>query len=176
MNQSLPLAGNLTDFYLSEILKHLQSIRATGALTIEQDVKSRGNQVPLRDKQVKSIYLKEGQIVFAASNLEQDRLGEMLLKAGKLSPQQYEKSVEVLKATGKRQGAILVELGFLTPKGLFEGLKYQILEILYSLFLWTEGRYRFATGELPRQVITLEIELVTLLTETIKRIEQNQTA
>jgi hypothetical protein len=164
MDQNLPLAGNLTEVYLSEILQHLQSIRATGSLSLE------------RDNQVKSIHLKEGQIVFASSNLEQDRLGEMLLKAGKLSSEQYHKSVEVLKATGKRQGAVLVELGFLTPKELFEGLKYQVLEILYSLFLWTEGRYRFITGELPKHVIPLEIELLTLLTETIKRIEQDKTA
>jgi hypothetical protein len=164
MDQNFPLTGNLTEVYLSEILKQLQSIRATGALTIE------------RAKQIKSIYFKDGQIVFASSNLEEDRLGETLLKAGKLSHEQYEKSVEALKATGKRQGAVLVELGFLTPKGLFEGLKYQVLEILYSLFLWTEGSFRFVTCDLPRQVIPLEIELVTLLTEAIKRVEQSQAA
>jgi len=163
-DHGFPLTGNLTAVYLSEILKHLQSIRATGALNIEQN------------KQVKSIYFKEGQFVFASSSIEQDRLGEMLLKAGKLSREQYEKSVAVLKDTGKRQGAVLVELGFLTPKGLFEGLKYQVLEILYSIFLWTGGHYQFVTCELPRQVIPLEIELVTLLTEAIKRIEQNQPA
>ena len=176
MNQGLPLTGNLNEVYLSEILEHLQSIRATGILTLEQNVKSRGDYVSLRNKQVKAIYLKDGQIVFASSNLERDRLGDMLLKAGKLSYQQHEESVKILKTTGKRLGAVLVEIGFLTPKGLFEGLKYQVLEILYSLFLWKEGRYRFAAGELPRQVIPLEIELVTLLTEAIKRIEQDQTA
>lgn len=164
MNQNLPLTENLDKVYLSEILEHLQSTRATGILTLEQD------------NRVKSIYLKEGQIVFASSNLEADRLGEMLLRAGKLSYQQHEGSVKMLKTTGKRLGAVLVELGFLTPKGLFEGLKYQVLEILYSLFLWKEGRYRFAPGELPRQVIPLEIELLTLITEAIKRIEQDQTA
>ena len=164
MDQNLPLNGNLNDVYLSEVLKQLQSAKATGALALEQT------------DQAKSIYLKEGQIVFASSNLEDDRLGEMLLKAGKLTREQYEKSVAALKATGKRQGAVLVELGFLTPKELFEGLKYQVLEIIYGLFLWTEGRYRFVEGNLPRQVIPLEIDLTTLLTETIKRIEQNQPA
>jgi hypothetical protein len=164
MSQDPLLTGNLNAIYLSQILQHLQSIRATGVLTVEHD------------SQVKSIHLKEGQIVFASSNLEQDRLGEMLLKAGKLTRQQYAQSVEVLKATGKRQGAVLVELGFLTPKELFDGLKYQILEILYSLFLLTEGGYRFVAGELPRHVIPLEIELLTFLTEAIKRIEHNQIA
>jgi len=164
MDQGPMVTGNLNEVDLSEILQHLQSIRATGGLTLEQG------------DQVKSIHLKEGQIVFASSNLERDRLGETLLKAGKLSNQQYEQSVVVLKATGKRQGAVLVELGFLTPKELFEGLKYQVLEILYSLFLWTEGRYRFIAGELPRNVIPLEIELLTFLTETIKRIEQEKPA
>ena len=164
MNQNLPLTGNLNEVYLSEILGHLQSIQTTGTLTIEQD------------HQVKSIYLKDGQIVFASSNLEQDRLGETLLKSGKVSHQQYEKSVEVLKKTGKRQGAVLVELGFLTPKELFEGLKYQVLEILYSLFLWKEGRYSFVTGELPTRIIPVRIDLVELISEAIKRINEDQAA
>ncbi len=176
MNQDPPLTGNLNEVYLSEILEHLQSIQATGILTLEQDVKSRGDYVPLRDNRVKSIYLKEGQIVFASSNLEQDRLGEMLLKAGKLSHQQYEQSVEVLKTTGKRQGAVLVELGFLTPKELFEGLKYQVLEILYSLFLWKEGRYWFVAGELPLRIIPVHIDPVVLISEAIKRINEDQAA
>jgi len=164
MKPNLPLTGSLNDVYLSEILEQLHSTRATGMLTLEQ-----GNLV-------KSIYLKDGQIVFTSSNLETDRLGEMLLRAGKLSYQQHEESIKMLKTTGKRLGAVLVELGFLTPKELFEGLKYQVQEILYSLFLWKEGRYRFTPGELPRHVIPLEIEILTLITEAIKRIEQDQTA
>ena len=164
MDQDLPLTGNLNELYLSEILEHLQSSGATGILTLEQN------------NQIKLIYLKEGHTVFASSNLEADRLGEMLLKAGKLSRQQFEQSVVILKTTGKRHGAVLVELGFLTPKELFEGLKFQVLEILYSLFLWKEGRYRLVHGELPRRVIPLEIDLVTLISEAIKRIEQDQTA
>src|SRR3990172_5215814 len=95
-----------------------------------------------QNHQVKTIYFKEGNIVSASSNLETDRLGEMLMKAGKLSQDQYHQSVERLKTTGKRQGAALVELGFLKPKELSEGLKYQVQEILYSLFLWNEGSYR----------------------------------
>jgi Domain of unknown function (DUF4388) len=164
MDQNLPLTGKLDNIYLSEILENLQSTQATGILTVE------------RDSQVKSIYLKEGQIVFASSNLESDRLGEMLLKSGKLSRQQYEQSVEALKNTGKRQGAVLVELGFLTPKELFEGLKYQVLEILYSIFLWKEGRYQFAAGELPRRVIPIQIDPVTLISEAIKRVDADPTA
>jgi len=159
MDQKLESTGNLSERYLSEILEHLQSTQASGTLTLTQD------------HQAKSIYLREGQIVFASSNLESERLGEMLLQAGKLSRQQYEKSVEALKNTGKRQGAVLVELGFLTPKELFEGLKYQVLEILYSTFLWKEAQYRFVPGELPRRVIPIEIDSVTLISEAIKRVD-----
>ena len=35
MDQNLPMTGNLSEVYLSEILKQLQSIRATGALALE---------------------------------------------------------------------------------------------------------------------------------------------
>jgi len=159
MDRNLESTGNLNNLYLSEILEHLQSTRATGILTL-----TKGHQL-------KSIFLKEGQIVFASSNLESERLGEMLLQAGKLSRQQYEQSVDALKNTGKRQGAVLVELGFLTPKELFEGLKYQVMEILYSTFLWQEAQYRFVPGELPRRVIPIQIDSATLIAEVIKRVD-----
>jgi len=43
--------------------------------------------------------------------------------------------------TGKKQGAILVELGYLSPKDLFWGVKFQVHEIILSLFRWGTGEF-----------------------------------
>jgi hypothetical protein len=40
---------------------------------------------------------------------------------------------------GKRLGTVLVEQGALTPKDLVAGVVDQTRDIIYSLFLWTEG-------------------------------------
>ena len=112
-----------------------------------------------------------GDVIFASSTYEDDRLGEMLLKAGKITVEQYDKSVEVLKSTGKRQGAILVELGYLTPKEIFWGLKYQVNEIIQSMFLLEDAGYEFREGNIPAQeVIALKMSMGNLIYAGINRI------
>jgi curved DNA-binding protein CbpA len=108
----------------------------------------------------------------ATSRYENDRLGEMLLKWGKISYVQYETSVRLLKETKKRQGAILVEQGFLTPKELFQAVTTQVKEIIFSLFTWLDGDYRFEKGVLPSaEVITLRMSSGALIYEGIRRIQ-----
>ncbi len=155
----IPLKGDLKDQSLPSILVHLNSIRATGTLRVRTGAFE------------KRMYLIEGNAIFASSTYEDDRLGEMLLKAGKINLDQYNRSVEMLKKTGKRQGAILVELGYLTPKDLFWGVKYQVQEIICSLFQLESGQYEFISGEVPEdEVITLKISMGKLIFEGVRRI------
>lgn len=154
-----PLAGELLDVALVDLLRNLQTSKANGTLTLQ----SNGRE--------KSIYIKGGNIVSAASNLPEDRLGHILVKAGKLSPEQVEAALKLKGATQKKFGAVVVELGFLSPKELFEGLKLQVKEIIYSLFLWEEGDYRFMPGELPQQTISLVLDPIQLISEIIHRLQ-----
>ncbi|MEW6066752.1 MAG: DUF4388 domain-containing protein [Nitrospirota bacterium] len=156
----IPLKGNIKDISLSKVLAYLNRLRKTGTLVTE---------TPLSTKKV---YLVKGDAVFASSTYEDDRLGEMLIKAGKISMEQYDESVKLLKQTGKRQGAILVELGYLTPKDLFWGVKYQVKEIIYSLFQLEDAEYEFIEGEIPQnEVITLKMSMGNLIYEGVKRID-----
>ncbi len=156
----IPFKGNLKDFSLTSILIELNRDRATGTLSVT---------TPLFTK---NIYVRDGSVIFASSTFEDDRLGEMLVKAGKISLEQYDKSVEILKASGKRQGAILVDLGYITPKDLFWGVKYQVKEIIYSLFQLEEGVYEFNENAVPPdEVITLKISMNNLIYEGVGRID-----
>jgi curved DNA-binding protein CbpA len=149
----------LKDTSLSNILIHLNRKHATGTLQTTTP------------NFTKKIFLVKGDAIFAASTYEDDRLGEMLLKAGEITIEQYEESVKVLKKTKKRQGAILVELGYLTPKNLFWGVKYQVREIIYSLFNLEDGRCEFVAGNVPEdEVITLKMSMGNLIYEGVKRI------
>ncbi len=155
----IPLKGDLKEQSLPAILVHLNSIRATGTLRVQTGTFE------------KKMYLIEGNVIFASSTYEDDRLGEMLLKAGKINLEQYNRSVEMLKKTGKRQGAILVELGYLTPRDLFWGVKYQVQEIICSLFQLETGQYEFISDDVPEdEVITLKISMGKLIFEGVRRI------
>jgi curved DNA-binding protein CbpA len=156
----IPLTGNIKDVSLVKLLVHLNRNRKTGTLSLRTPVFT------------KEIYLNAGDAIFASSTYEDDRLGEMLLKADKITVEQYDKSVEILKAAKKRLGAILVELGYLTPKDLFWGVKYQVKEIIHSMFLLEDAQYEFREGHIPTQeVITLKMSMGNLIYEGVKKID-----
>lgn len=156
----IPLSGNVKDTSLARILVYLNSGRKTGTLSVNTKTFT------------KKMFLNTGDVIFASSTYEDDRLGEMLLKANKITVEQYDKSVEILKTSRKRQGAILVELGFITPKELFWGVKYQVKEIIYSLFQIEDGEYAFEEGDIPTQeVITLKMSVANLISEGVRKIE-----
>jgi hypothetical protein len=159
MTNPEPLSGNIQDTPLPDLLRNLQSSRVTGTLTLQHG----GEE--------KSIYVKEGNIVFASSNVSADRLGYILINAGKLTNGQMEAALKLQSAAHKQFGAIVVELGFLNPKELFDGLKLQVKEIIYSLFRWEEGRYQFTPGRLPDQTIPLVLDPIELISEIIARLQ-----
>ncbi len=157
--KEIPPKGDLKEYSLPKILVSLNRKKVTGTLKISTELFT------------KNLYMIKGEVIYASSTYEDDRLGEMLLKAGKINLQQYEKSVELLKSTKKRQGAILVELGYITPKDLFWGVKYQVREIIYSLFQLERGEFEFVEDDLPGEdIITLKMSLGELIYEGVKRI------
>src|SRR4030042_971344 len=156
----IPIKGNIKKISLPKILTYLHRNRKTGTLIVTTPVFT------------KKIYFMKGDAIFASSTYEDDRLGEMLVKAGKITMKQYDASVELLKKTGKRQGSILLELGYLTPKKLFWGVKYQVKEIIYSLFQLENAEYVFGELETPLQeAITLKMSMGNLIYEGVKRID-----
>jgi len=80
--------------------------------------------------------------------------------------------VNLLKKTGKRQGDILVELGYLKPQDIIWGVKYQVKDIIYSLFQIHDAEYEFSEREIPAVgIITLKMSMGNLIYEGVKRID-----
>lgn len=155
----IPLSGNIKDFGIPKILLYLNRSRKTGTLIVKTPIFT------------KKVYLYKGDVIFASSTDEDDRLGETLIRAGKITMEQYDRSVEFLKKTGKRQGEILVELGYLTPQDIIWGVKFQIKDIGYSLFQLKDAEYEFREGEIPsNEVITLKMSMGNLIYEGVRRI------
>lgn len=155
----ISLKGSIKDFSIPKILVYLNRNRKTGTLKVSTPAFT------------KKVYLHKGDAVFASSTDEDDRLGETLTKVGKITMEQYDRSVEFLKKTGKRQGEILVELGYLTPQEIIWGVKYQIRDIIYSLFELQDAEYEFNEEEIPsNEIITLKMSMANLIYEGVKRI------
>ncbi len=157
----LTLSGNLSDTPLTDVISILRLQKATGTLTC------RAGDVE------KCIYVQGGQIIFATSKEERDRLGEVLVREGKITRPQLERSLQThRKSAGvKKIGAIFVESGYVSPKDLFNGLKTQVRTIIHSLFLLHEGSYHFEE-QLPSDVIPLPINMEEVLRDVIQQMKR----
>jgi curved DNA-binding protein CbpA len=158
--ERLSISGFLRHYQMSDILLDLKKSNKTGIFEIIKG--------PIHKK----LYIKNGDMVFATSNEDEDRLGEFLLRVGKINLDQYFQSVNILRKTGKRQGTVLVELGFLKPTDLIWAVQNQVEEIILSLFQWEDGEFLFREGPLPtKEVITLKISTANLVYRGIEKIE-----
>jgi hypothetical protein len=153
------LRGTLARLALPDLLHELQAAGATGILSLT----SGGAR--------KALYFKGGRVVFAASNLPSDRLGEVLLREGKITPDQIESSVRAL-AQGRRQGRVLVEMGALSPDELWWAVQTQVREIVFSVFQWDEGHFHFEESVLPeKEKITVDLDVTALVLEGVRRMD-----
>jgi hypothetical protein len=151
---------NLGKTPLPEIISTINQFKVSGMLVVtHQGVE-------------KKVFFEDEFVTFASSNVNDDRLGEFLIRIGKIQQIDYDNSVDILKKTRKRQGQIFVELGCLTPKDLFWAVKSQVKEIVLSLFLWTDGEVSFVPGDfVQKETIKLRAPVTEIIVEGIKRIQ-----
>lgn len=152
------LSGRLEDVHFPELLLEISQRRETGIFHLT------------RQQISKEIYFQDGRIVFAKSNDPDHRLGELLLRRGKITYRQLEDSAAKI-VPGVRLGTILVQDGYLKAGELYQGVIDQVEEIVYSVFEWSDGEYSFETCELPgKEVITLSISTPDIINMGIARI------
>lgn len=152
------LEASLADRDFPDLVQLLQEHRFSGLLSLH------------RGSVAKHITVAEGRIVFATSSDPDERLGELLLRKGRLSLLQFVHAGRRV-APGKRFGTILVEDGLLSPKELVRAVVEHTQEIMYDAFNWSEGHYRLEAGQREAEAITLNINTPRLILEGIHRIE-----
>jgi hypothetical protein len=70
----------------------------------------------------------------------------MLLREGAIDARQNEEAVRVVDATGRKVGAVLVDLGFLRSDELLPAVRRHYESIILSLFSWSAGRWQVDLG------------------------------
>lgn len=155
--QVVRLWGDLALFSFPDVVALLFRAGVTGLLSFD-----------LPDAQ-KIVYLQKGEIVFAQSSLPEDRLGECLVRMGKITQAELNRASNQLNAE-TRLGKVLVDAGRITAKELFDGVRQQSLDIIYSLFGYREGKFNFFETDLERKdIVTLVLDTSEVLREGILR-------
>lgn len=158
--ESLSLIGKVERCSVPDVLNLLNIQKRTGVLVVKYD-----------DVE-KRIYMKEGEIVFASSSLKEDRLGESLVRKGKLTIAQLEEASKEMHR-GKKLGKILVEKKWLTPKEIFYGVRTQVQEIVFSLFPLEKGYFYFLDGVVDQEnIVRFSMSTQMLIMEGIRMADE----
>jgi tetratricopeptide (TPR) repeat protein len=87
----------------------------------------------------KALFFRHGAVVFASSTLDKDKLGENLIRLGRISRADFATAYEASQEKKQRFGKALVKAGVMTEEELGRVVAQQVQRIAISLFLWTKG-------------------------------------
>lgn len=129
--------GDLARTLLSEKIRTLVHARRSGILVVSSEEVTKG------------VFFRGGQIVFASSTLENDKLGESLIRLGRISRAEFAAAYEATQQRKRRLGQELVGAGLLTEEDLARLVAHQVQKIVLSLFTWKEGDMVFQEAPEP---------------------------
>jgi hypothetical protein len=152
------IEGPLKYIHLADILIGLQRSTRTGVLEISSSSATR------------KVFIENGDMIFSASDKEDERLGEFLLKKGRLSIEQFQQASTLLQKEKQKMGKILVESGYFTPTELFQEVRQQTEEIILNLFTIESDRFEFNEQVLEPEVIKINMTAANIIYKGIKRI------
>ena len=146
--------SDLSQALLSEELRALTRARKTGVLEV------------ITPDWAKGVFLIGGRIVFASSTLDKDKLGEHLIRLGRISRDDFMLAFERSQADRERLGQVLVDSGLIDHDELGRVVALQVQRIVLSLFGLTTGESRFheGTDPIPRD-LAIDVSTERLLFE-----------
>ncbi len=158
----MAIKGSLKEASLPDVLQLLSMGQKTGCLSVAE----RNN--------FGTIYFDLGQIVYASIVNRRDRLGDILVKNGLITPEQLQAAIDAqTHRRDRRLGELLVEMGSLTRPALESYMRIQIEEAVYYLFTWSSGTFSFETDVRPdAQDFLVRISPESLLLEGARRVDE----
>jgi hypothetical protein len=144
-DRELVLTADVRAFALADLLNLVHAQAKSGFLYFEHGACA------------KTVYLHQGEVIFATSNQQVDRLGECLVRTGAITQAQQREANATYRPPAPF-GRFLVKLGILSPRELWDGVKGQVEEIVRSLFAFDLGTVLFWEGEVrPDNVVRLAL-------------------
>ncbi|MCP5101970.1 MAG: DnaJ domain-containing protein [bacterium] len=132
-----------------------------------------GELIVTGDHFKKQLFFIKGELVFGATTMAPERLGEILLSTGKITSSEFIKLTRIKEHTPRKVGEILVDITNLNTHDIFYALLYQVKTIALSTFALTEGEWTFT--EKPPKIPgnqKFRIKLPEIITEGVDSIEK----
>jgi len=134
-----------------------------------------GDLQVISGRTIKTVYFDRGFIVFSASNLRSDRLGESLIEFGRISRHEFAMASMLMKTSKRKFGQVLVDSGLMSEEELGRQVGLQVNKIILSLFKESEGIYSF--DERPCIIplhLMVSLSVYRILLEGIRRMSSGK--
>lgn len=149
--------ADLGERLLSEEILTVSNRRQSGVLEVSAGEVAKG------------IFFRSGHIVFASSSLQADKLGENLIRLGRISRAEFAAAYGDVSSRRRRLGQALVRAGFVGEDEVGRLVARQVETIILSLFMWTSGQAQFFEGGEPiPEDLALDLSTHRLLLEGIR--------
>jgi tetratricopeptide (TPR) repeat protein len=160
----MAIEGPLKELNIQDVLQLLSLANKTGVLTVRSD--------RLNDEAI--VHFSKGDIVFAVRRRSTRRIGQMLIRAGKLTQRELNAALEVQRSDPTRRLAeILLDLGNIAEQELERQLRFQMEETIYELMSWEEGYFTFEERtEIALHPLLATVRVESLLMEGARRVDE----
>ena len=150
--------GDFRDRTFPELLADLHRRRATGALLLR------------RDKVKKIVFFRGGAPESVKSNRLSECLGRVMVRERMISEADCEESLKRMKAMGRQQGTVLIEMGCISPHNLRYALELQLRLKLLEVFGWRKGEFQFnPRAQPPAETVRLQMSTAAIVYEGVRR-------
>ena len=157
-------AGSLATFGVAEVFGVLSSGIRSGRLVVQDGAARR------------TVSVREGQVVFASSTEDEERLGASVVRLGLLPQADVDAAIAEVRP-GARLGLVLTKSGRLTAAALYGAMTFLVREIVLALFELEAGEFLFFEGEpAPEDTVKLPERTRELVLEGMRRSEARVTA
>jgi hypothetical protein len=157
----MALEGNLETFYLSSLFQLLSNDKKTGKLRITLD------------EDVVTVNFCDGIIVSATSTGDEKKLGYLLRSEGVIGDIELQKHLLIARNRKERLGKVLVDEYFISKEELDKFIRMQAENILFSLFHWTKGKFRFEECPVsPPEDTDTQFETMEVILEASRRVDE----
>lgn len=119
----------------------------------------------------KILFFQNGQLVHAKTNVPEERLGDILLKLGKISEETYaqiERHLEPFQPLGES----LAKKGITSQRNIEDAVAHQVREVALSLFSYFDGELSLQEkASLVSKEVPVQINVPNLIEDGIRRMK-----
>ncbi len=156
-DQSIFIWGEIYDPTLVvDLVNFLHQSRRSSVLTV------------VRENVRKSVYFRDGAIIAASSDQNEDRFGDIMFRRGMITRAQLDAALDEVRP-GRKIGNILLARGLITTNDLWRVIKLQIEEVLYSVLLVDTGEFTMAAYDATQVPTRTAIDTQFVLLEGLRR-------